>query len=99
MFWPSYGASTHIAAPDSCTLIFVDYLPIEAMLELFANLLPSAKVAGGQEKRTQFIKQVFDTSDFPNYLEIVEILSSPVSDWALTSQRICDSLASVKPHL
>lgn len=85
--------------PDVHALIFLDYLPIEAMLELFANLLPSAKVAGGQEKRIQFIKQVFNASDFPNYREVVEILSSPVSDWAMTSQRICDSLASVKPHL
>lgn len=74
-----------------------DFLPLEALLELFANLLPSAKAAGGQEKRAQFVRQVFNPTYFPNYQEIAEILTSPVLDWTITSQRISDSLAVGKP--
>ncbi|KAJ3574300.1 hypothetical protein NP233_g1860 [Leucocoprinus birnbaumii] len=74
-----------------------DFLPMEALLELFANLLPSAKVAGGLEKRLQFIRQVFNSVDFPNHGEIEKILSSPAHDWNATSQRISDLLARGNP--
>lgn len=76
-----------------------DFLPIEALLELFANLLPSAKAVGGKEKRAQFIEQVFNAKYFSNSQDIVGVLEGVVSDWSATSQKISDLIASEKLSL
>ncbi|KAF8892601.1 hypothetical protein BD779DRAFT_1784199 [Infundibulicybe gibba] len=69
-----------------------DFLAIEALLQLFAKLLPS--VAGGREKRTEFINQVFDPLTFSTGREIVGLLNSISStDWDVTSLKIMDILA------
>ncbi|KAF9451200.1 hypothetical protein P691DRAFT_773297 [Macrolepiota fuliginosa MF-IS2] len=77
---------------------YPDFLPIEALLELFANLLPSATTASGREKRTQFIKEVFNPTSFPNYQEILSVLDAVIiKDWSITTQRISDLMASEIP--
>ncbi|EKM82957.1 hypothetical protein AGABI1DRAFT_125434 [Agaricus bisporus var. burnettii JB137-S8] len=75
-----------------------DYLSVEALLELFANLLPSARAAGGKEKRMQFIEQVFKQENFSNSHDIIRVLEAPVPDWDITSQKISDLVASKKPY-
>ncbi|KAF9466380.1 hypothetical protein BDZ94DRAFT_1319635 [Collybia nuda] len=71
-----------------------DYLALEALLELFAKLLPSTKSKGGREKRTRFIGEVFNSSVLTCGAEITHILGSISSnDWELTSTKIMDALA------
>lgn len=70
-----------------------DFLAIEALLELFANLLPSTKPKGGQEKRSQFISEVFNPSFCACSEVVVEILTSlSTSEWDAVSLRIIDAL-------
>jgi hypothetical protein len=72
-----------------------DFLAIEALLELFANLLPSTKPKGGQEKRSQFISEVFNPSFCACSEKVVEILTSlSTSEWDAVSLKIIDALGS-----
>lgn len=88
------GSSRRVSNKLILNCFSSDLLAIEALLELFANLLPSAKVISAREKRTQFVKEVFDRVNFPNYEEILKMLDPAViSDWGITSQRISDLIA------
>ncbi|KAG2020672.1 hypothetical protein CC2G_005980 [Coprinopsis cinerea AmutBmut pab1-1] len=69
-----------------------EFLPLEALLELFANLLPSAK-GTGKEKRLPFIQQVFNPSIFACSSKIVDVLQSGKT-WDDIGTELMDSLAS-----
>ncbi|EDR14922.1 uncharacterized protein LACBIDRAFT_322344 [Laccaria bicolor S238N-H82] len=79
---------------SSAKIVFwADFLAIEALLELFANLLPSTKPKGGQEKRSQFISEVLNPSFCACSEVVVEILTSlSTSEWDAVSLRIIDAL-------
>jgi hypothetical protein len=68
-------------------------LAIEALLELFAKLLPSTRGKNGLEKRNAFIKEVFDPTVFTCSGEIVHFLTTvSTNDWEETFLRILDIL-------
>ncbi|KAF8969811.1 hypothetical protein BDZ97DRAFT_161169 [Flammula alnicola] len=70
-----------------------DFLALESLLDLLGSLIPPLK--GGRDKRTQFIKEVFDPSIFKYtsdpILGYLESISSP--DWSVTSEKIIKVLA------
>jgi hypothetical protein len=71
-----------------------DFLAIEALLELFAKLLPSTKSRGGLNKRDAFIHEVFDPAMVAGSEEVVHILKTiSVTDWEATFLKILDILA------
>ena len=75
---------------------FPDFLAIEALLELFAKLLPSTKSKDGLEKRDAFIQEVFNPAIFASSKEVVQTLKTiSVTDWETTFLRILDILAGV----
>ena len=73
-----------------------DFLALEALLMLFARLLPStnSKSESGQEKRTQFISDVIDSTSLEGTAhakEIVPVLESVSSNtWEEVSAKILD---------
>lgn len=72
----------------------IEFLAIEALLELFAKLLPSTKSKGGSEKRDTFIRQVFDPAVIAGSNEVFRILKTiSTSDWEATFLKIIDILA------
>jgi hypothetical protein len=80
-----------------CYLILkyvTEFLAIEALLELFAKLLPSTKNKGGSEKRDTFIRQVFDPAVIAGSNEVFHVLKTiSASDWEATFFKIIDILA------
>ncbi|KAF8232358.1 hypothetical protein L208DRAFT_943495 [Tricholoma matsutake] len=71
-----------------------DFLAIEALLELFAKLLPSTKSKGGLEKRSAFIHEVFDPATIAGSEQVVHVLKTiSVTDWETTFLKILDILA------
>lgn len=71
-----------------------DFLAIEALLELFAKILPSTSSKDGLEKRDAFIQEVFDPTNFAGSKEVVHTLKTiSVTDWEATFLKILDILA------
>lgn len=71
---------------------FVDFLALESLLDLFGSIVPLMK--GGREKRSHYIKEVFDPSIFKCsdlVIEHLEHMSNP--DWSITSMKIIKTLA------
>jgi hypothetical protein len=70
-----------------------DFLAIESLLDLFGSIIPSLK--GGRDKRTAFIKDVFDPvvfKDTGNKIhKLLEDISTP--DWSVTAEKIVKILA------
>ena len=67
------------------------FLVIEALLELFGNIIPSAK---RPEKRTGFIEDVFSSTRFKCSVEITQLLERVTSTgWDAASSMIFEALA------
>lgn len=83
------------ATPDS---IYLDYLVLESVLNLFARMIPtSGSSSAGRATRRAFIRSVFVDSS-PDDLGTGEELANTVehvttSDWEETSAKIVDTLA------
>jgi hypothetical protein len=72
--------------------LIVDFLAMESLLDLFGTLIPLVK--GGREKRSKYIREVFDPSIFKcseMVVEHLEHISNP--DWSITSMKIIKTLA------
>jgi hypothetical protein len=72
--------------------LFIDFLALESLLDLFGSIVPLMK--GGREKRSHYIKEVFDSSIFKCsdlVIEHLEHMSNP--DWSITSMKIIKTLA------
>ena len=77
---------------------FVDFLALESLLDLFGSIIPLVKA--GRERRSHFIKEVFDPSIFKCsdlVIEHLEHISNP--DWSITSMKIIKTLADSDPSL
>lgn len=78
----------------------LDFLAIEALLELFAKLLPSTKSRDGLEKRNTFVDEVFNPAIIAGSKEAVHILKTiSTTDWEDTFTRILDVLAKANLSL
>ena len=75
-------------------LIFItDFLAIESLLDIICTLIPPVK--NGVQKRSQFIKEVFDPDLFLCSKSILQILESITDgDWSITAVKIIEALAS-----
>ncbi|TFK42893.1 hypothetical protein BDQ12DRAFT_297633 [Crucibulum laeve] len=72
-----------------------DFLAAEALLELFANLLPSLNGPTGRGKRTAYIKETFNPAFFTCSEEIITLLENITTiDWSVTAIKIMDTLAT-----
>ncbi|KAK0197310.1 hypothetical protein F5146DRAFT_1014979 [Armillaria mellea] len=70
-----------------------DYLAIEALLELFASILPPT-TKGANDKRRRFLQLVFDPMLFAGSAQLIKILSSPsTTDWETLSVEIIATLS------
>ncbi|KAK0210552.1 hypothetical protein DFS33DRAFT_1294001 [Desarmillaria ectypa] len=70
-----------------------DYLVIEALLELFASILPPT-TKGVNEKRRRFLQLVFDPKLFACGAQLIKFLSSPsTTDWETLSVEIIATLS------
>lgn len=65
-----------------------DFLVIEALLELFGNIIPSAKVP---KKRAEFIDEVFSPVRLKCGAKLLENASP--TGWDVVSTTVCDALA------
>ncbi len=71
-----------------------EYLVVEALLDIFANLLPPIAV---KDRRQDFVNSTFDATFFPGSSQLRNILLSPtggVTDWEVLSQDILNTLAA-----
>ena len=69
----------------------LDFLAMEALLELFGNIIPSTK---NPERRAKFIQEVFDPARFECSADIVQLLERIQSTgWDTASTKISDALA------
>jgi hypothetical protein len=78
------------------TVLRLGFLVLESLLNLFAIILPSTNNSpSGRTKRTQFIKDVFDSPQtFTCGQEVMQVLESvSTSDWETTAMSIIDILA------
>lgn len=90
----SKGTSNQVAHFFLFKDAVLDFLAIEALLELFAKLLPSTKSKGGLEKRSAFIHEVFDPATIAGSEQVVHVLKTiSVTDWETTFLKILDILA------
>ena len=70
-----------------------DFLAIESLLDIVCTLIPPVK--NGAERRSQFIKEVFDSDLFQCNKSILQILESITDgDWSLTAVKIIEALAN-----
>ncbi|KAF8803558.1 hypothetical protein BYT27DRAFT_7214560 [Phlegmacium glaucopus] len=70
-----------------------DFLAIESLLDIICTLIPPIK--NGFEKRSQFIKEVFDPDLFQCSKSILQILESITDcDWSITAVKIIEALAN-----
>ncbi|KAK0459522.1 uncharacterized protein EV420DRAFT_1763236 [Desarmillaria tabescens] len=70
-----------------------DYLAIEALLELFASILPPT-TKGANDKRRRFLQLVFDPELFACGAQLIKSLSSPSTiDWETLSIEIITTLS------
>ncbi|KAK0503049.1 hypothetical protein EDD18DRAFT_616363 [Armillaria luteobubalina] len=70
-----------------------DYLAIEALLELFASILPPT-TKGSNDRRRRFLQLVFDPMLFACSAQLIQILSSPpTTDWETLSVEIIATLS------
>ncbi|KAK0483422.1 hypothetical protein IW261DRAFT_948183 [Armillaria novae-zelandiae] len=71
-----------------------DYLAIEALLELFASILPPTTKGANNDKRRRFLHLVFDPTLFTCSAQLIKILSSPpTTDWETLSVEIIAMLS------
>jgi hypothetical protein len=73
-----------------------DFLALESLLNLFAVILPSTNnSSSGRAKRTEFIRDVFDSPQkFTCGEELIQVLESvATADWETTAMKIIDILA------
>uniref|UniRef100_A0A0W0FU73 Uncharacterized protein n=1 Tax=Moniliophthora roreri TaxID=221103 RepID=A0A0W0FU73_MONRR len=69
-----------------------EFETIEALLQLIANLLPSAQ--GDNQKRNQFLDAVFDPNLFPYHEAMKGLMAKlPKADWEEIERRLIDILA------
>ncbi|KAK0228342.1 hypothetical protein IW262DRAFT_1455585 [Armillaria fumosa] len=70
-----------------------DYLAMEALLELFASILPPT-TKGTNDTRRRFLQLVFDPMLFACSAQLIQILSSPpTTDWETLSVEIIATLS------
>jgi hypothetical protein len=70
-----------------------DFLAIESLLDIICTLIPPVK--NGAERRSQFIKEVFDPDLFQCSKSVLQILESITDgDWSITAVKIIEALAS-----
>ena len=70
-----------------------DFLAIESLLDIICILIPPIK--NGVEKRSQFLKEVFDSNLFQCSESILHILESITDgDWSITAVKVIEALAS-----
>jgi len=70
-----------------------DFLAIESLLDIICTLIPPIK--NGLEKRSQFIKEIFDPELFQCSKCILQILESIMDgDWSITAVKIIEALAN-----
>lgn len=95
VLWQTKGKLQQlIDVPSSSNSRSVDFLAIEALLELFAKLLPSIQSPDGRKKRECFIRDVFDSALFPCSKEVVQLMGhTTTTDWNQISVKITDILA------
>ena len=77
-----------------------DYLALEALLTLFARLLPSSKDShSNKSKRTAYIQSVFLSPQHSEHTSVGQSIAKlleqePSREWEETSQRIVEALAT-----
>jgi hypothetical protein len=73
-------------------LLSTDFLAIESLFDIICTLIPPIN---GVERRSQFIKEVFDSDLFKCSKSISQILESITdADWSITAVKIVEALAS-----
>lgn len=72
-----------------------DFLVLEALLNLFARMIPSTNnTAAGRTRRTAFIRSVFLSRGGSTSEKLVAILEDvPTSDWDQTASKLVETLA------
>lgn len=97
--WRTQGAQRIYSVYLHSVMLFVDYLPLEGLLNLFARALPSTNnSAGGRAKRTAFIHVAFKNTAPPEAANIARSVTNlledvPSSDWEETCLKIVDAFA------
>jgi len=74
-----------------------DYLALESILDLLGRLIPPMK--GGKEKRTKFLKEVFDATVFKGSQRILQALEIISHDWTAVVAKIIHILAETDIRL
>ncbi len=73
------------------------YLALESILDLLGRLIPPLK--SGKERRTKFLKEVFDPTVFKGSQRILQALGTISRDWTMMVTKIIHILAETDIRL
>lgn len=88
---------TFISRSPRYLTLATDYLALESVLDLLGRLIPPVK--SGKEKRTEFLKEVFDATVFKGSRRILQVLEIISHDWTAMVAKIMNILAETDIRL